>query len=110
MRPLHKSLKKALALYDRIVKKVSEFESSLETKIYNRIGTLVTRSTASRLDKRIESDLKLADEKLADTELQTEVKEEIERYKEVLKKEGEKQEDFTKEFSEFNDEVHDKLK
>jgi hypothetical protein len=34
--------------------------------------------------------LKIADEKLADTELPTEIKEEIERYKESIKVESEK--------------------
>ena len=99
-------MKKAHRIYNDIVKKVAEFESAAETRIYNKIGTMVNRANSARLDIRIEKDLKLADEKLSDPDLKTEIKEEIQRYKEVLKQESDKQTEFVKKFSEFNEELH----
>lgn len=103
-------MKKALALYDKISKHVSDFESDLETRIYNKISTLVSKAKSGRLDKRIEADIKICDEKLAQEDLSTEIKEKVEKYKKTLQEEGAKQDAFTKEFQEFNDEVHEKLK
>ena len=50
MKPLHKRLKKALALYDEIVKKVTEYETDLERSIYEKLDTIIHRIKKPRID------------------------------------------------------------
>lgn len=53
MKPLHKKLKKALVLYDEIVKKVTDYETDLERSIYEKLDTIIHRLKKPRLDQKI---------------------------------------------------------
>ena len=81
MKPLHKKLKKALSLYEEIQKKVSKYETDLEKNIYNSFDDFVSKIKSSRLDKKIDLELQIADEKLAIEDLKPELKDGIENYK-----------------------------
>ena len=110
MKPLHKKLKKFLALYDEIQMKVSKYESDLEQNMNNSLDDFVSKVKSSRLDNKIDVELQIANEKLAIEDLKPELKDGIEKYKNMISYQPVYQEKIRVDFETLNKNFNDRLK